>query len=191
MDDAAVTVQPLVPASGERDFCEVFLDGVVVPDDRPVGQPGDGWASATDTVAFERGPTEVGFGSRYVARCGQLQEAVADGRLPASEGQRTALARCRVETGVLRLHVLRALCERSDGEAPGAAGSVGKSLATRVERLLNHVGVDLHGADALLVGAPRVWSEHLGSRARSIAGGTSQIQRTIVAERLLGLPRHR
>jgi alkylation response protein AidB-like acyl-CoA dehydrogenase len=78
-----------------------------------------------------------------------------------------------------------------DDRPPGAEGSIDKLLATRVEQLLHHVAADLHGADPLTGARPDVLADYLYSRAQSIAGGTSQIQRTIVAERLLGLPRGR
>ena len=92
---------------------------------------------------------------------------------------------------MLRAHVLRSLSARADGDPPGPEGSIDKLLSTRTEQLLHHVAMDLHGADPLTGAAPEVLAEYVYSRAASIAGGTSQIQRTIVAERLLGLPRGR
>jgi alkylation response protein AidB-like acyl-CoA dehydrogenase len=99
-----------------------------------------------------------------------------------------------VHTEVLRLHVLRSLSDRPADGPPGPESSVDKLLSTRTEQLLHQVAMDVHGAAPLLGEggeSSEVLFDYLYSRAASIAGGTSQIQRSIVAERLLGLPRAR
>jgi alkylation response protein AidB-like acyl-CoA dehydrogenase len=89
---------------------------------------------------------------------------------------------------VLRVHVLRSLTRRLGGSPPGAEGSIDKLLAGATEQILGHVGLDATSA-TVTGGRPGVLAEYLYSRAATIAGGSAQIQRTIVAERLLGLPR--
>ena len=182
-----VEVRPITQINGDTEFCEVFLDGVEVPADRLVGAAGQGWELAMTTVSYERGPADVGFSSRYVRLLGELR-AAADGA-DLRPDQRLALARAEVAVEVLRAHVLRSLSARADGSQPGPEGSIDKLLGTRVEQLLHHVAADLAGADLVTGAAPATLADYLYSRAASIAGGTSQIQRTIVAERVLGLPR--
>jgi alkylation response protein AidB-like acyl-CoA dehydrogenase len=95
-----------------------------------------------------------------------------------------------VQVEVLRIHVLRSLTRRLEGSLPGADGSIDKLLSSATEQLLGHVAMDAESA-TVTGGRPRVLAEYLYSRAATIAGGSAQIQRTIVAERLLGLPRGR
>jgi alkylation response protein AidB-like acyl-CoA dehydrogenase len=97
------------------------------------------------------------------------------------------LAPARVELEALRWQVLRSTCRRLDGSAPGPEGSLDKLLVTRVEQQLNHALLDIAGSDFLA--DPAAFSGYIWSRAQSIFGGTSQIQRDIVAQRVLGLPR--
>lgn len=185
-----IEVRPIVQSNGDTEFNEVFFSGVEVPIADVVGEPGQGWTIAMTTVGYERGPADVGFSSRYVRTLGELVE-VARRRPDLGAGGRLALARAHVAVQVLRAHVLRSLSARADGSAPGPEGSIDKLLATRTEQLLHHVAMDVHGTPALDGSAPGVLAEYLYSRATSIAGGTSQIQRDIVAQRLLGLPRSR
>ncbi len=188
MGSPGVDVRPITQINGDTEFCEVFLDDVAVPVDHMVGRPGQGWELAMATVGYERGPADVGFSSRYVRLLAELDAFAADAPLTAH--QRLALARARVHVEVLRAHVLRSLSARGDGSPPGPEGSIDKLLGTRTEQALHHAAADLHGTAVVTGEAAVVRSEYLYSRAASIAGGTSQIQRTIVAERVLGLPRH-
>jgi alkylation response protein AidB-like acyl-CoA dehydrogenase len=187
MATPGIEVRPIVQINGDTEFNEVFFTDVAVPVDAVVGAPGDGWRIAMTTVGYERGPADVGFSSRY-ARL--LAELVALARANGvDELQRLALARAHVQVEVLRAHVNRSLARRDDGAVPGPVGSVDKLLSTRTEQLLHHTAMDLFGAAPLTGDGAEVLSAYLYSRAASIAGGTSQIQRTIVAERLLGMPR--
>jgi alkylation response protein AidB-like acyl-CoA dehydrogenase len=188
MADPGIEVRPIVQSNGDTEFNEVFLTAVRVPIHDVVGAPGQGWEIAMTTVGYERGPADVGFASRYVRTLGELVDrARRDTTTPDGE----ALARAHVAVQVLRAHVLRSLTARDDGSPPGPEGSIDKLLSTRTEQLLHHVALDLVGADSLTGAEPGVLAEYLYSRAASVAGGTSQIQRDIVAQRVLGLPRHR
>lgn len=184
-----ITVRPIRQINGDEEFNEVFFDQVRVPAGEIVGSPGQGWRIAMTTVSYERGPADVGFSSRYGAAIRRLEAAAA--RRPGTQATRQALARAYVHTEVLRLHVLRSLSDRSADGPPGPESSVDKLLSTRTEQLLHQVAMDVHGAAPLLGECGEILFDYLYSRAASIAGGTSQIQRSIVAERLLGLPRDR
>ncbi|MCU0270218.1 MAG: acyl-CoA dehydrogenase family protein, partial [Acidimicrobiales bacterium] len=107
MDSPGVEVRPLVLSNGDRDFCEVFFDDVVVPTDQLVGEPGQGWALAMGTLGYERGPSDIGFSSRYQALLVSLEREARARSVPPDDEQRRALARAYVSTEVLRLHVLR------------------------------------------------------------------------------------
>jgi alkylation response protein AidB-like acyl-CoA dehydrogenase len=182
-------VRPIRQINGDEEFNEVFFDRVRVPADQIVGCLGQGWRIAMTTVSYERGPADVGFSSRYGAAIWQLAATAAE--QPGTQATRRALARAYVHTEVLRLHMLRSLSHRSADGPPGPESSVDKLLSTRTEQLLHQVAMDVHGAAPLLGERGEVLFDYLYSRAASIAGGTSQIQRSIVAERLLGLPRAR
>ena len=191
MSAPGVEVRPITLSNGDREFSEVFFDQVVVDDDAMIGRPGDGWSLAMSTVSFERGPADIGFSSRYTALRTELEADVRARGGSTDPETRRVVARAFVITEVLRLHVLRSLSRRVDGTAPGPEGSIDKLLATQTEQELHHIAMDLRGAGPLVGNDPVALREYLYSRAQSIAGGTSQIQWTIVAERVLGLPRVR
>ena len=184
-----VEVRPIVQANGDCEFNEVFFTDAVVPTDQIVGAPGQGWEIAMATVGYERGPVVVGFTSSYARLVGELEDTARAGNVDPA--RQLDWARAYVQVAVLRAHVMRDLSARTEGKAPGPEGSLTKLLGTRTEQMLHHVAMDL-AAPAPLVGIqPDVLAAYLYSRAASIAGGTSEVQRTIVAEHLLHLPRWR
>lgn len=187
MDSPGIEVRPITQINGDEEFNEVFLTDVPAPHDAVLGQPGQGWTIAMTTVSYERGPTDVGFSSRYIRTLRGLLEVARDSN-PTTE-QRIALARTYVDVEVLRARVLRSLTTRDNGSTPGVEGSIDKLLATRVEQRLHHTTLDLRTAATLTGGHPEILIDYLYSRAASIAGGTSQIQRTLIAEHLLDMPR--
>jgi alkylation response protein AidB-like acyl-CoA dehydrogenase len=187
MDTPGITVRPLVQITGSREFCEVFYDDVVVPADQLVGQPGQGWSLAMTTVAFERGPADIGFTSRYRRSLKRLEDAARAGELRDDPALRVQLARAYVDVEVLRLHVLRSLSSRTGD--PGPEGSIDKLLMTRTEQRLAHTAMDLLGAAPHLDREDEWLHTYLFSRGQSIMGGTEQVQKNIVAQRVLGLPR--
>ena len=197
MEAPGVDIRPLVQITGEAEFNEVFLDEVFVPADHLIGPLDRGWAVASTTLAHERGTNfpfkeqvlhEARLESLYrlAARNGRLDDPlVAD-----------ALAQVFVELRVLRLHNWRTLSRLGRGEPPGAESSWVKLAWTTMTQHLSALALDVVGDAAPLWGRARdneadgAWQRQwLWSRAASIAGGTSEIQRTIIGERLLGLPR--
>ncbi len=188
MDAPGITIRPLVQITGEAEFNEVFLDEVFVPDDHVVGELHDGWAVANTTLAHERG-TSFPFKEQVVHEVflDELYARAAQRGALDDVDHADALAQSFVELRVLRLHNWRTLSRLSHGVAPGPESSVTKLQWTDTTQHLSNTALSLEDASAPLNGRwQRQW---LWSKAASIAGGTSEVQRTIIGERMLGLPR--
>lgn len=187
MDQPGLEQRPLPMINGiTKEFGEVLLDGARVPAENMVGAPGDGWRLAMTVVSHEREPGELGFVSRYHKLGTQLVEQVRQDpdRLPE---QLDELAWALVEVDMLRMHVRRRLSERLDGVVHGPEGSVDKLLMTWTEQSVGHAAMAIGGSGH--PGSDDTWLKvYLYSRAQSVMGGTSQIQRNLVARRILGLP---
>ena len=197
MTSAGIDIRPLVTITGESEFNEVYLDDVFVPSDCLIGGLNRGWSVANTTLAHERGTTfpfkeqvvhEVYLNELYAlaAELGTLDDLeVAD-----------ALAEAAVKLRILRLHNWRTLSRLTNGEEPGPESSVVKlTWADMTQTLSDAALLVLDSASPLWGQATdnpmegkwqRQW---LWSKAATIAGGTSEIQRTIIGERILGLPR--
>jgi alkylation response protein AidB-like acyl-CoA dehydrogenase len=197
MHAPGIDVRPLVQITGEAEFNEVFLDGVFVPDDHLVGELDHGWAVANTTLAHERG-TSFPFKEQVVHEV-YLDEVYA---LAAERGAlddlaaSDALAQAFVELRVLRLHNWRTLSRLAHGIEPGPESSWVKLAWTAMTQHLSDAALDVVDDAAPLWGdasgnpAGGKWQRQwLWSKAASIAGGTSEVQRTIIGERILGLPR--
>lgn len=176
MKQPGVQQRPLQMMNGvTTEFGQVFFDGATVPADQMVGAPGDGWAIAMTVVGHEREPSTLGYAARYGKLVRQLA-ARSDGP-PSDE-----LAWAAVQTEMLTHHVRRRLSEQLDGVSHGSDGSLDKLLMTWVEQSVGHAALAAGGTeDAELLSA------YLYSRAQSVMGGTSQIQKNIIASRVLGL----
>jgi len=188
MEAPGVEIRPLRQITGESEFNEVFLDEVWVPAASLVGGLNDGWAVANTTLAHERG-TNFPFKEQVVHEVflsRLLAEADANGLLDAPEVT-DRLVDARVELSLLRLHNWRTLTALSKGAEPGPESSWIKLTWTDMTQNLSAAALEVLGDDSSLWGEwQRQW---LWSRAAPIAGGTSEIQRTIIGERILGLPR--
>lgn len=173
--------------TGDGRFAEVFLDEAFVPENQRIGPEGGGWQLALTTLAFERGPADIGQVGRLRRKLGQLDALLA--AMPHDPEASAKVERCHVLVEALRLKVLASLSARLGGRNPGAEGSIDKLLMAQVDQHLAHAKMDLLGATPL-VGeeAADDLYDYFWSRAATIYGGTAQIQRSIVAERLLGLP---
>jgi alkylation response protein AidB-like acyl-CoA dehydrogenase len=177
MHQPGVEQRPLRMMNGvTTEFGQVFFDGARVPAGQMVGAPGAGWALAMTVVGHEREPAELGYSARY----GKLVRDLAS-RVPPGAGP-PEVAWAAVQTEMLRLHVRRRLSERLDGVAHGPEGSLDKLLMTWVEQSAGHAALAVGGA-----GDAGLLSAYLYSRAQSVMGGTSQIQKNIIAARILGL----
>jgi alkylation response protein AidB-like acyl-CoA dehydrogenase len=199
IDAPGLTVRPFRQITGAMEFAELFFDDVRVPVSARVGEAGEGWRIAMSTVSFERGPGDVGYIADLRRTIGRLTDVVRAGHpgggseasaAPAGSRERALrLAQSMVDVEVLRVHVLRSLSRRTAGLATEVDASVDKLLMVRTEQALGHAELDLHGAGVLTGEEPEALHDYLWSRAASVYGGSEQIQRTIVATRLLGLPR--
>jgi alkylation response protein AidB-like acyl-CoA dehydrogenase len=192
-----VEVRPLRQITGHSDFNEVFLDDVEVPAENLIGPEHEGWRAASTTLANERGASfvwkeqvlhEVAFDAltQACARRGRLESPVA----------RQRLAQVWIEVELFRLHNARTLARIANGEEIGAESSLVKLFWAGMSQRLADTAAAMLGQDALLVADDeqavdrgRWVHQLLASRANSIQGGTSEIQRNIIGERLLGLPR--
>jgi alkylation response protein AidB-like acyl-CoA dehydrogenase len=190
-----VEVRPLRQITGESDFNEVFLDGVFVPDDCVIGEVDAGWQVSGSTLAHERGTNP-----RQLVIHGQHLDEVL--RLAADRGAfddpHTAqrLAQAFVEVKLFQLHNWRSLSRLEAGEPIGPEGSALKLYWSEMSQRLHSLALDVLGpASPLAAGATdnpgdgewqRSW---LYYQAASIFAGTNEIQRTIIGERVLGLPR--
>ena len=192
-----VTVRPLVQMTGTHEFNEVYFDDVRLPADHLIGAEHDGWRLAKVTLGNERvslsgegalwgrGPTANDVLDLVRAAGGELDPTV-----------RQRLAALYIESEVLRLIRLRTLSARLRGLEPGPEASVRKALADEHGQHVMAMAMDLAGSDAMLAGAgpygdrSGMWSYgFLYSAALTIGGGTSEVQRNIIGERVLGLPK--
>jgi len=188
MRQPGVHQRPLRMINGiTKEFGEVVLDGARVPAANMIGAPGQGWALAMTVVAHEREPAELGYVARYGKLVNELADHVRKEPEAFSPDAVRELSWAMVACEMLRLHVCRRLSERLDGVADGPEGSVDKLLMTEVEQAVGHAALAV-GGTGLATGDDTWFKAYLYSRAQSVMGGTSQIQRNVVARRILGLP---
>ncbi|WP_328872119.1 acyl-CoA dehydrogenase [Streptomyces sp. NBC_00287] len=190
MDAPGVTVRPLRTLAGSTEFAEVFLDEVRVPVGHRVGAENDGWRVTMVTLSFERGTAFVG---EVVACRRVLRELASEARKNGRWDDpvlRRRLGRLNAEFRALRRLTQWNVSEASVSGVPGVGGSVFKLRYSHARQELYDAAADVLGPDALDL--DRAWVlDRLSSLSYTIAAGTSQIQRNIVAERILGLPKGR
>ncbi|WP_353742675.1 acyl-CoA dehydrogenase family protein [Pseudomonas fluorescens] len=188
LDAPGITVKPIVLHSGEPETAEVFFDDVRIPASQRIGAPGDGWRIAMTTVSYERGASDTGSISALRRQLHEIEQIAAERGLLADTSTRHKLARAHVDIEALSLNVAQQLSLRLAGRDPGPEGSVGKLLWSKAAQYTLHVALDVLGADALTGNAPRWLAEYFTSRPVSVYGGSSQIQKNILA-RMLDMPR--
>jgi len=188
MHAPGVEVRPLRQVTGNADFNEVFINDVFVPDDDVVGTPNDGWTVARSTLGNERVSIGGGFGGMFPGL------DIFD--LLRRHGDRVPGATARVGAALTKDHALKVLNIRRAqraviGSGPGPEGNVTKLVLAESGQERSSLQADLTGGEtAFLLGeAALVGLSQLASRGMSIAGGTSEITRNQIAERILGLPR--
>lgn len=185
-----ITVRPLRQMTGDAEFCEVFLDGAFVPRANAVGAPGDGWRVVLTALGHERG-TLLAFETQI-----HMRKAVARmGALLSEDDARAEVLRDEVARAWVDVELMRIMCQRTLAEpASSPVSSVLKLFATESAQRIYETMLDVQGPQAPLTERDAVdrgqWQYRLLlSRSYTIASGTSEIQRNIVADRLLGLPR--
>ncbi|WP_306363897.1 acyl-CoA dehydrogenase family protein [Nocardia sp. CC227C] len=199
MKQPGVEVRPIVQLTGTAEFNEVFFDNARTAADLVVGEPGDGWRVAMGTLTFERGISTVGQSIRYARELADLEAVARENGAIDNPVIADRLDRAWVGLRVLRAHVLRTLDDGHGSatvDARTAAGhaSVTKLLWANWHRGLGELAMDVLGAPGLIADAPgddlNAWQRlFLFSRADTIYGGSNEVQRNIISERVLGLPR--
>jgi alkylation response protein AidB-like acyl-CoA dehydrogenase len=188
MHQKGVEQRPLKMINGiTREFGEVLLDGARVDAANMIGEAGQGWPLAMTVVSHEREPGELGYVARYGKLVNELVDVVTERPGAFGSEPRRDLAWAIVEAEMLRCHVSRRLSDRLDGLSHGPEGSVDKLLMTAAEQAVGHAALSIGVlADP---GGDDTWLKvYLYSRAQSVMGGTSQIQRNLIASRILELP---
>jgi alkylation response protein AidB-like acyl-CoA dehydrogenase len=186
MDTEGVTIRPLRHMLGEAEFNEVFLDDAFVPDALRIGEVDGGWKVAMATLSYERVALATGR-VNIQGLIGELTAMVRDSEYAADPAVRRKLASLYARAQVQRVNGLRALASMEKG-APGPETSIGKLFAAPLVEEIADFALSLSGLDAQDEDNPWLRLSYQ-ARGTSIAGGTTFIQRNIVAERVLGLPR--
>ena len=195
-----IEIRPIRTMAGVSHFSQVYYDQVRIPLSNVVGEIDDGWSVAISTLAFERG-------TAFMAEQVDLAQTVEDlidyaRRHPGPGGSRPAirdesialrLAGLRAEVAALRAMTYASVSRALREDTPGPEGSIVKLYFSEVKQRSYRLAMEVLGAESLELTPYEVkWTQpYLRSYAASIAGGTSEIQRNIIAERMLGLPKHR
>jgi alkylation response protein AidB-like acyl-CoA dehydrogenase len=184
LDAPGVTVRPIAQLDGEAGFAEVFLDDVRVPVDNTLGAPGDGWKIAMSTTGFERGVVLRSPG-RFMSTAARLADLYRARRDDAPASLRDDVARAWIDAEAYRLHTFWTVSRFLAGGEMGAETSLNKIFWSEMDLRVHRAALELQGEYA-----PGPWTDgFLFSLAGPIYAGTNEIQRNIVAERVLGLPR--
>ncbi len=198
MRTPGITVRPLAQMTGDAEFCEVFFDDVRVPADRMVGAPGAGWGIAMGILAHERGPVWTFTFQRKIRRSLEQLLRVTRERTPGALRDpvaRQRLAQSWIDVEVLRLTGYRSATRLVRTGEPGVESSIEKILGSETDQRLQELAMDLLGAYALVrdsrhaIAGGAIARQYLYARSETIMGGTSEIQRNVIAQRILGLPR--
>jgi alkylation response protein AidB-like acyl-CoA dehydrogenase len=195
MRSPGITIRPLRQITGSAEFGETFFDDVVVPRENLIGAVNQGWEIAQTTLAHERG-TAFPFKEQVLHRIAVDELAELVRRRGGDAAVRQRLAERCIEVEIMRLHNCRMMTKLGRGEMPGAESSIVKLFWADLTQRLFETALEVLGPAAQLVHGDRRsesegrWQQgFLWSRCGSIAGGTSEIQRNIIAQRLLGMPR--
>jgi alkylation response protein AidB-like acyl-CoA dehydrogenase len=190
MEQDEIEVRPLRQITGEAEFNEIFLEGAQVPEENVVGGEGNGWNVAITTLMHER--AGLGAASAISVRR-DLDELIAlinERGLGDDPVIRQRIAELKIGVEALRLGAMRALTQQMKVGIPGPEGSISKWEWATLNQGLTELAVDILGPEALEPDSEWAY-RFLRARANSIEGGTTEVMKNIVAERVLGLPRLR
>jgi alkylation response protein AidB-like acyl-CoA dehydrogenase len=190
MEQDGVEVRPLRQITGEAEFNEIFFEGAYVPDENVVGGVGNGWNVAITTLMHER--AGIGAASAVALRrdLDQLIDLLRDNGLADDPVIRQRIAELKIGSEALRLGTLRALTDTMKTGVPGPEGSIAKWEWADLNQALTELATEALGPEGLARDSE--WSyKFLRARANSIEGGTTEVLKNIVAERVLGLPKLR
>jgi alkylation response protein AidB-like acyl-CoA dehydrogenase len=190
MEQDEVEVRPLRQITGESEFNELFIEGAYVPDANVVGGEGNGWMVAITTLMNERAGLGASAALGLMNSLDELIELARDQGRADDPIVRDKVARLKIAIEGLRLGAMRSLTATMKVGIPGPEGSISKLQWSSTNQALTELAVEVGGIEAL--SRENLWAyRFLRSRANSIEGGTSDVLRNIVAERVLGLPRLR
>jgi len=186
LDAEGVTVRPIPQLDGEPGFAEIFLDEVFVPDADVIGAVNEGWRVAMSTSSNERGLSLRSPG-RFTAAAQRLLALWRDRADPSDTALRDKVVDAWIGANAYRLHTFGTVTRLTEGGSLGAESSINKIFWSELDVALHESALDLLGADAELAGA---WMDgYLFALSGPIYAGTNEVQRNVVSERLLGLPR--
>ncbi len=195
MESLGITIRPLKQITGSTEFSEVFLEGVRVGREQIVGEVDQGWEIAMTTLAHERG-TGFAFKEQVLQRIAleDLMRLARERGHAAAPAVRQAVAAGWIDVEIMRLMNCRTLTRLERGLEPGPESSLVKLFWAQLTQRLHQLALELEGPWAQLTGERAIdggrWQQaFLWSRVGAIAGGTSEVQANIIAQRLLGLPR--
>ena len=189
MKAPGVTVNPLKGLTGHAHFNEVFFDDVFVPDEDVVGDVNKGWLVARATLGNERISIGGGSGGATGFTADDLIKLIDSAPAEVAAQSVRRAGEVIAESHTLRLLNLRRVTRAIAGAEPGPEGNVTKLLVAEAGQRLTELAMELAGSAAVAGQTPTLMQAYLGNRAMTIAGGTSEITRNTIAERILGLPR--
>ena len=196
MHQPGVEVRPIRQMTGGGEFCEIFLSGAVVDDRDLVGEPGAGWKIAMTVFGFERGG--LAQAARFERAVAELATLARDRGAGSDVNVRQKVAQAQIEAHVFRLIGLRNLTSAQQGRAPGAEASMTKLYWSEMDKRIQETAIGVQGPyGALAPDSPFAVEDGrwqfgwMWAQAETIYAGSSEIQRNIIAERVLGLPRGR
>ena len=197
MQSPGITIRPISTMAGHSHFAQIYYDDVRIPLENLVGGLNNGWAVAQSTLGFERGlgfiPEQIDLGHQVEALIDLARTALGpDGVRPAIQDDEIAsrLAVLRAEVRALRAMTYGAASRSMAGNPPGAEASITRLFFAELNQRTQRLALDILGTDALELDAAGGWPErYLNMFRHTIAAGTSEIQRNIIGERVLGLPR--
>jgi alkylation response protein AidB-like acyl-CoA dehydrogenase len=190
MEQDAVQVRPLRQITGEAEFNELFIEEARIPDENVIGGVGNGWAVAITTLMHERAGLGASSAIGVKKALGELVELAKERGVADNPLVRQRVAQLEIEAEALRLNAWRGLTHVMKHGVPGPEGSLPKLQWASVNQGLTELAAEILGEDGLLRDSEWTY-RFLRARANSIEGGTTEILKNIVAERVLGLPKLR
>ncbi|CAN5208567.1 acyl-CoA dehydrogenase family protein [soil metagenome] len=193
-DTADIDVRPLVMINGDADFNEMFLTDVHVGGDRVLGELGGGWRVAMTTLGFERGSLAFALSAEAEATLDRLLDRIRDAGLAEHDDIAREVGHLAADVLSLSITTKRQMSALLQGQTPGGDGSAVKLAWAQTMQAMTRLAVRA-GGDAGVTGDDRTdeawFNGFLRARGNSVEGGTDEVQKSIIAERVLGLPRSR
>jgi len=190
MEQEAVQVRPLRQITGQAEFNELFLEEARIPDENVIGGVGNGWMVAITTLMNERSGLAFGAMAQVRRDLNDLIELAREHGLDEDPVTRQRIAQLHMEVEALRINAYRGLTAIMKTGQPGPEGSLGKWAWSDINQSLTEASMEIRGPEAPVI--DEAWTyRFLRARANSIEGGTTEILKNIIAERVLGLPKLR